>query len=178
MNTDSLKALAESAGAPEIVPFLDGCAGYTLTEVEDLLHGLVAIQGHPSSTYRARISTGLLNDIWDRVYGFDQAAYVRWLILDRIEQRVRVRGLRRLGQELWVLANLWDAAGSGGDLDEECEALDDGDWAYLREACSQAVPSLEAVMHTAGRAIHYATNGDMSGMASAHEAIDYFGWEL
>lgn len=178
MSVNSIKALAELVGVPEIIPFLDRCGKYTLTEVEDLLHSLVAIQGHPDPTYRARIRTSLMNDIWDQVYGFDQVAYMRWLILGRIECRVRARGLHDLNQELWILANLWDASKSKDDLSEECESLEDWDWAYLEEAYLHPTPSPEAIMNTAGRAIYYTANGNMSGTASVHEAINYFGWEI
>lgn len=178
MSIDSIKALARLVGEPEIIPFLDGCGKSTLAEVESLLHSLVAGLGHPDQTYRAWLRTSLLKDIWDRVYGFDQVAYMRWLILDRIEHQVRIRDLHDLNQELWILANLWDMSGSGEDLDVECESLEDWDWAYLKDTCLYPTPSPEAVMHTAGRAIYYVSNGNMSSTVSTHEAIEYFGWEI
>lgn len=178
MSIGQIKVLAELVGEPEIIPLLDGCGKYALAEVESLLHSLVAGLGHPDPTYRAWLRVSLMKDIWDQVYGFDQVAYMRWLILDRIEYRVRIRGLHDLSQELWILANLWDMSGSGEDLDVECESLEDWDWAYLEETYLHPVPSPEAVMHTAGRAIYYVSNGDMTGTVSAHEAVDYFGWEI
>lgn len=178
MSADSIKALAKRVGEPEIIPFLEGCGKYTLMEVEDLLHSLISAMAHPSSVYRARLRAGLLNDIWDLVFGFDQEAYMRWLILERIEHRVRVRCLHDLNQELWVLANLWDRSGSGKDLDVECESLEDWDWRFLKEICLHPVPSLEAVENTAGRAIYYVSNGDMSDTVSAREAAEYFEWEI
>ena len=178
MSIDRIKVLAELVGEPEIIPFLDGCGKYALVEVEFLLHSLVAGLGHPDPPYRARLRVSLMKDVWDQVYGFDQVAYMRWLILDRIERRVRFRGLHDLEQELWILANLWDMSGSGEDLDVECESLEDWDWEYLEETYLSPVPSPEAVMHTAGRAIYYVSNGDMTGTVSAHEAVDYFGWEI
>lgn len=178
MSINSIKILAEQIGEPEVIPFLDSCGKYTLVEVEELFHNLVATLGHPDPAYRARARVGLLNDIWDRLYEFDQVAYMRWLILDRIEYRVRTEGLHGLNQELWVLANLWDMSMSGEDLDEECDSLEDWDWAYLEETYLSPVPSPDAVMHTAGRAIYYASNGDMTGTVSTHEAVDYFGWEI
>lgn len=178
MSIDSIKILAELVDEPEIIPFLDGCEKHNLADVEDLLHGLVAAMGHPSPAYRARARVGFLNDIWDLVYGFDQVAYMRWLILDRIEHRARTRGLHDLSRELWILANLWDKSGSGEDLDVECECLEDWDWLYLEENYLHPTPSPEAVMHTAGRAIYYVSNGDMTGAVSAHEAVGYFGWEI
>ena len=84
----------------------------------------------------------------------------------------------RKNLELWVLANLWDAADSKGDLDEECRALEGYDHALLGETYLQSVPSPDAVMHTAGRAIYYVANGDMSGTVPTHEAVEYFGWEI
>lgn len=178
MSVDSIKALAKRVGEPEIIPFLGGCGKYTLIEVEDLLHSLVAALGHPSPEYRARLRAGLLNDIWDRVYGFDQADYLKWLILERIEHQVRVLDPHDLTQELWVLANLWDRSGFGEDLDMECESLEDWDWRFLKEICLHPVPSPGAVENTAGRAIYYVLNGDMSGMVSAREAAEYFEWEI
>lgn len=178
MSVDSIRALAERVGEPEIVPFIEGCGKYTLMEVEDLLHSLVAALGHPSPAYRERLRVGLLNDIWDRVYGFDQVDYLKWLILERIEYRVRVKDLHDLGQELWILANLWDAAGSKENLDEECEAVEDWDHQFLMETYLSHQPSTDAVENTAGRAIHCVSGGDVSGTVSAHEAAEYFGWEI
>lgn len=173
-----MKALAELVGVPEVIPYFDQCGESTLMEVEDLLHSLVAIQGHPSPAYRAHVRAGLVDDIWDRVYGFSQADYLRWLILDRIEQRARFRGLHDLNLELWALANLWDLADSKDDLDEECEAVEGCDRVLLEETYLQFVPSPDAVMNTAGRAIYYVANGDMSGTVSTHEAVEYFEWEI
>jgi hypothetical protein len=176
MNIDQVEALAELVGEPELIPFLDRCEKHTLAEVNSLLHSLVAGLGHPDLTYRARLRAHLINDIWDQVYRFNREAYMRWLILDRIERQVRFKGLHDLDQELWILANLWDT--SGEDLDVVCEALEDCDWAYLREGYLSPTPSPEAVMQTAGRAIYYVSNGDMAGTVSTHEAIEYFGWEI
>lgn len=178
MNINSIKVLAEHANASEIIPFLEGHGKYILAEVADLLHSLVAIQGHPSPTYRARIRVGLLNDIWDMVYGFEQADYLRWLILSRIERQVRPKGLHDLNQELWVLASLWDASYSKEDLDEECEAVEDWDYLFLNKNYLSSVPSADAVMHTAGRAMYYVATGDMSGTVPVHEVLEYFGWEI
>lgn len=178
MNVNSIKALAELVGEPEVIPLLDGCGKYTLIEVENLFHSLVAALGHPSPAYRARLRSGLLNDIWDRVYGFNQEDYLKWLILERIEHQVRVKGLHDLGQELWVLANLWDTAGAKEDLDEECDAVEDWDHRFLTATCLGHRPSPEAVENTAGRAIYRASNGDLSGTVSAREAARYFGWEI
>lgn len=178
MSVNSIKVLAELVGEPEIIPLLDGCGKYALADVESLLHSLVAGMGHPDPTYRAWLRTSLMNDVWSQLYGFDQVAYMRWLILDRIERQVRIKSLHDLNQELWILANLWDMSGSGGDLDAECESIEDWDWAYLEETCLHTIPSPEAVMHTAGRAIYYVCNGDMSGAVSTYEAVKYFGWEI
>ena len=178
MSIGSIKVLAELVGEPEIIPLLDGCGERTRQEVESLLHSLVAGLGHPCQTYRAWLRVSLMKDVWDQLYGFDQVSYMRWLILDRIERRVRARGLHDLSQELWVLANLWDMSESGEDLDVECECLEDWDWPYLEETYLSPAPSPDAVANTAGRAIYYATNGDMSGMVSTHEAVEYFGWEI
>ena len=178
MNIGQVKVLAELVGEPEITLLLDGCGKYALAEVESLLHSLVAGLGHPDPTYRAYLRTSLMKDIWDQVYEFDQVAYMKWLILDIIERGVRAKGLRSLNRELRVLANLWDMSESGEDLDVECESLEDWDWAYLEETYLSPVPSPEAVTHTAGRAIYYISNGDMSGTVSAHEAAEYFGWEI
>lgn len=178
MGVNSTRVLAEYAGVPEIIPFLEGHGKYTLAEVEDLLHSLIAIQGHPSQAYRARIHVGLLNDIWGRIYGFEPANYLRWLILSRIEHQARSKGLHDLNQELWVLASLWDASYSKEDLDEECEAVEDWDYLFLNENYLGSVPSADAVAHTAGRAMYYVANGDMSGTVPAHEALEYFGWEI
>ena len=176
MSVDSIKVLAELVGETEFIPLLDGCGKHALVEVESLLHSLVAGLGHPDPTYRAWLRIKLMNNIWERLYGFDQVAYMRWLILDRIEYRVRTRGLHDLSQELRVLANLWDT--SGEDLDVKCECLEDWDWLYLKKTYLSLVPSPEAIVNTAGRAIYYATNGSMSGTVSAPEAIEYFGWEI
>lgn len=178
MGMSSIKALAERVNASEIIPSLEGCGKYTLVEVEDLLHGLVAIQGHPSPTHRARIRASLLNDIWDLVYEFEQASYLRWLILSKIECLVRSKGLLDLNQELWVLASLWDVSYSKEDLDEEYEAVEDWDYLFLDENYLSSVPSPDAVIHTAGRAMYYAANGDMSGTVPVHEVLEYFGWEI
>lgn len=178
MGINSIKVLAELVGASELIPFFEGCGKYTLTEVEDLLHSLVAIQGHPSPTYRARIRVGLLNDIWDRVHGFEPANYLRWLILDRIEHQARFKGLHDLNQELWVLASLWDASYSKEDLDEECEAVENWDYLFLNENYLSAVPSADAVVHTAGCAMYYVANGSMSGTVPVNEVLEYFSWEI
>lgn len=178
MGVGSIKVLAEYAGAPEIIPFLEGRGKHTLAEVEDLLHSLIAIQGHPSQAYRARIRAGLLNDIWDRIYGVEPANYLRWLILSRIECRARSRGLHDLAQELWVLAVLWDVSCSEEDLDEACEAVEDWDHSVLNENYLSSTPSADAVMHTAGRAMYYVANGDMLGAVPVHEVLEYFGWEI
>lgn len=176
MNIDTIKDLAESVGEPGIIPFLGECGRHTLMEVEDLLHGLIAIQGHPSSAYRARVRASILSDLWDRVYVPDQIDYLRHLILSRIECRLRIRGLHDLEPELRMLANLWDKCDSAEDLDRECEALEDWDYPYLGGHYLGPVPSPDAVANTAGRAIYYVANGDMSGMVSAREAAEYFGW--
>lgn len=178
MNTNSIEAIAERVDASEIIPFLEGHGKYILAEVEDLLHSLVAIQGHPSPTYRARIRAGLLNDIWSLVYGFEQADYLRWLILSRIECRVRSKSLHDLNQELWVLAALWDVSYSKEDLDEEYEAVEDWDYLFLNENYLSSVPSADAVTHTAGRAMYYVANGDMSGTVPVHEVLEYFDWRI
>ena len=178
MSVNSMRALAELVDLPEVIPYFDQCGERTLMEIEDLLHSLVAIQGHPSPAYRAHVRAGLLDDIWDRIYGVNQADYLRWLILKRIEQRVRVRGLHDLNLELWTLANLWDAADSEDGLDEACRDVEGYDQVLPEDAYLQCVPSPDAVMHTAGRAIYYVTNGDMSGTVPTHEAVEYFGWEL
>ena len=178
MDVGSIKALAEYADAPEIIPFLGGQGKYTLAEVEDLLHSLIAIQGHPSYTYRTRIRAGLLNDLWGRVYGFKPADYLRWLILSRIEYRARFKGLHDLNQELWVLASLWDASYSKEDLDEECKAVENWDYLFLNENYLSSVPSADAVAHTAGRAMYYVANGDMLGTVPVNEVLEYFGWEI
>jgi hypothetical protein len=174
MSVDSIMALAKQVGESEIIPFFRGCGEYTLIEVEDLLHSLVAALGHPSPAYRERLRIGLLNDIWNQVYGFNQADYLKWLVLERIEHRVRVRGIDDLNQELRVLANLWDAAGLKEDLDEECEAVEDWDNQFLMETYSSQQPSTDAVENTVGRAIYYISHGDMSGTVSAREAVEYF----
>ena len=176
MNINAIRDLAESADEPEIIPSLGECVSHTLMEVEDLLHGLIAIQGHPSLEYRSRVRASLLSDLWDQVYVPDQADYLRHLILSRIECRARTRGLHDLNRELRVLASLWDRSNSAGDLDRECEALEDWDYLYLEEHYLSPTPSLDAVAATAGRAIYYVANGNMSGMVSAHEAAEYFGW--
>lgn len=178
MDINSIGELAERADASAIIPFLGGCGKYTLAEVEDLLHGLIAIQGHPSTVYRERIRVGLLEDIWERVYGFAQANYLRWLILSRIERRARSKSLHELNQELWVLAALWDVSYAQEDLDEECEVVEDWDYLFLYERYLRSVPSADAVAHTAGRAMYYVANGDMSGMAPVHKVLEYFGWEI
>lgn len=178
MSINSIKALAELVGEPEIIPFLGGCRKHDLAEVEDLLHSLVVGLGHPSPAYRARVRAGLLNSIWDRVYEFNQADYLKGLILDRIEYRTRVTGLYDNNRELWILANLWDMSESGKDLDAECDALEDWDLPYLEEHYLGPVPSPDAVANTAGRAIYYVANNSMSGMVSTHEAVKYFGWEI
>lgn len=178
MGVNSIKALAEQVGVPEIISHLDQCRESILMEVDDLLHSLVAIQGHPSPAYRAHVRAGLLDDIWDLIYGFNQADYLKWLILNRIEQRARAKGLHDLNLELWALANLWDAADSEENLDEECGAIEGWDRVRLEETYLQFVPSPDAVMNTAGRAIYYVANGDMSGTVSTHEATEYFGWEI
>lgn len=178
MSIDSVKALAKLVGEPDIIPLLDGCGKHTVAEVEGLLHSLVAGLGHPCRTFRARISANLMNYVWDKLYVFDQSDYMRWLILNRIECQVRTRDPHDLNQELWILANLWDMSESGEPLDMECECLEDWDWAYLEDTYTHFVPSPDAVANTAGRAIYYVTNGDMSGMVSTHEAIEYFEWEI
>lgn len=178
MGINSIKVLAELVDAPELIPFLEGCGKYTLMEVEDLLHNLVVTQGHPSPTYRARMRVGLLNDIWDRVYGFELADSLRWLILSRIERQARSKGLHDLNQELWVLASLWDASYSKEDLDEEYEAVEDWDYLFLNENYLSSVPSASAVVHTAGRAMYYVANGNMSGAVPVNEVLEYFGWEI
>ena len=178
MSISSIKALAELVGEPEIIPLLDGCGEHTLVEVEDLLHSLVAAQGHPSQAYKARVRAGLMNDIWDRVYGFDQGDYMRWLILERVEHWTRTKGLHDINRELRIAANLWDASGSKEDLDEECDAVEYWDHTFLNETYFYPAPSPEAVMNTAGRAVYYALNGNMSGTVSARDAAEYFGWRI
>ena len=173
-----MKVLAERVGVPEVIPYFDRCGASILREVEDLLHSLIAVQGHPSPAYRARARVGFLNNIWDLVHEFDQAAHLKWLILDRIEWGVRARGLHDFSPELRALANLWDMSEAKEDLDAECAALEDLDWRYLEQPYLYSAPSLAAVEHTAGRAIYYAANGDMSGTVPAHEAVEYFGWEI
>lgn len=178
MSVDSIKALAELVGEPEIIPFLDGCGECILEEVEYLLHSLVAAQGHPSPAYRERLRVGLLDDIWSRVYGFYPGSYMKWLILERIEHWVRTRGLQDIGRELRVLANLWDVSESKSSLDKECDAIEYWYQPFLDETYLHPAPSPEAAMNTAGRAIYYALNGDMSGTVSVREAAEYFGWEI
>ncbi len=178
MGINSIKVLAELVDAPELIPFFEGCGEYTLIDVEALLHNLVATQGHPSPTYRARMRTGLLNDIWDRVYEFEPANYLRWLILNRIECQARSKGLHDLNQELWVLASLWDASYSKEDLDEEYEAVEDWDYSFLCENYLSSVPSADAVAQTAGHAMYYVANGDMFGTVPVNEVLEYFGWEI
>ena len=176
MSVGSAKALAELVDAPEIIPFLDRCGERTMLEVEDLLHGLVAIQGHPSPAHRARVRTSLLGGIWDRLYVFDRRAHMKYLILRRVEYLGRIKDLRN--QELWVLANLWDVSRSSPDLGVDCEAIEGWDWVYLKRTYHHRTPSPDGVTHTAGRALYYTLNGDMSGMVSTHETAVYFGWEI
>lgn len=178
MSVSSIKALADLVGEPEIIPFLDGCGECTLEEVEYLLHSLVAARGHPSPAYRERLRVGLLNDIWDRVYGFHRGTYMKGIILERTEYWVRTRGLQDIGRELRILANLWDASESREDLDEECEALEHWDRLFLEETYLCPAPSPGAVRNTAGRAIYYALNGSMSGTVSVREAAEYFQWKI
>lgn len=178
MSIDSVKALANQLGEPEIIPLLDGCKKHTLAEVESLLHSLIAGLSHPCQTYRAWLRINLMNRVWDQLHEFDSEDYMKWLILSRIEYRVRTADLHNLNQELWILANLWDMSESGEDLDVECESLEDWDWLYLKDTYLSPVPSPDAVANTAGRAIYYATNGDMSGTVSTHEAVEYFEWEI
>ena len=175
MSIDAIKVLADLVGEPETIPLLDGCGKRALAEVEDLLHSLVAGMGHPCQAW---LRASLMSDVWDQLYEFDPTAYTRFLILGRIERQVRVRGLHDLGQELRVLANLWDMSESGEDLDVECECLEDWDWPYLEETYLSPVPSPDAVANTAGRAIYYVANGSMSGMISTHESVEYFEWEI
>lgn len=178
MGINSIKALVELVDEPEIIPFLDRCGKPALTEVECILHNLVAVQGHPSAAYRARVRTGLLNEIWDIVYGFYPSTYIKGFILKRVEYLARTKGLHDINRELLVLANLWDASESKEDLDAECNAIENWDWPFLEENYLYPTPSPEAVMSTAGCAMYYVLNGDMTGMVSAREAAEYFGWEI
>lgn len=176
---NELEILAESAGVPEILGYLTSCSQGTLNHVERCLQGIVAAAAHPSAAYRSRVSSSLLNDIWESLWEYDSRSYLKGLILDRIafsapEYKRDDSGTRK---ELRILANLWDRSESGEDVDEECESLGDWDYLYLEEHYLPQSPSLRALEETAGRAIYYKRTGSMLYAVDAYEVIRYFGWD-
>lgn len=174
-----IEALARSAGVPEILGYLTSCSQGTLNHVERCLQGIVSVAAHPSAAYRSRVSSGLLNDIWESLWEYDPCDYLKGLILDRIvlSSHWYKWDDRDTRLELWALANLWDRSESGEDVDEECKAVEDWDYPYLREHYFLQGPSDEALEETAGRALYYMRTGSMCGTVPVQGAIDYFGWD-
>lgn len=172
-----LETLAKSVGVPEILGYLTSCSQGTLNHVERCLQGIVAASAHPSDAYRSRVKSRLLNDIWESLWEYDPCDYLKGLILDRIalSSHWYKRDDRDTRVELQTLANLWDRSESGEDVDEECEAVEDWDYLYLKEHYSTPGPSSKAVEGVAGRALYYMRTGNMCGTVPVQEAIDYFG---
>lgn len=176
---NGVETLAKSAGVPEILGYLTSCSQGTLNHVERCLQGIVAAAAHPSAAYRSRVSSGLLNDIWESLWEYDSCDHLKGLILGRIalsSHRYK-RDDRNTRRELWTLANLWDRSESGEDVDEECEAVEDWDYLYLEERYLLIGPSDKALEETAGRALYYMKTGSMRDTVPVQEAIDYFGWD-
>lgn len=174
---DGLETLAKSAGVPEILGYLTSCSQGTLNHVERCLQGIVAAAAHPSAAYRSRVSSGLLNDIWESLWEYDSRDYLKGLILGRItlSSHWYKRDDRDTRVEIRTLANLWDRSESGEDADEECEAVEDWDYLYLKEHYLPREPSEKALEETAGRAIYYTRTGNMCGTVPVQEVVDYFG---
>jgi hypothetical protein len=173
-----LEALAKSAGVPDILGYLTSCSQGTLNHIERSLRGIIAAAAHPSAAYRSRVNSYLLNDIWESLWEYDSCDYLKGLILDRIafsSYRYK-QDDRDTRVELRTLANLWDKSESGEDVGEECEALEDWDYLYLKEHYLLIDPSIKALEETAGRALYYMRTGNMRGTVPVQEAIDYFGW--
>ena len=174
---NELETLAKSAGVPEILGYLTSCSQGALNYVERRLQGIVAVAAHPSAAYRSRVSSSLLNDIWESLWEYDSRDHLKGLILGRIalSSHWYTRDDKDTRVELWTLASLWDRAESEEDVDEECEVLEDWDYLYLKEYCLLHDPSEKALEETAGRALYYMRTGSMRGTVPVQEAINYFG---
>lgn len=172
-----IEALAVAAGVPEILGYLTSCSRGTLNHVERCLQSIVAVAAHPSSAYRSRVRSSLLNEIWESLWEYDSCDYLKGLILERVAFSARryERDDEATREEIQVLANLWDKSTSGEDVDEECECLEDWDYHYLKEHYLTQSPSLRALEETAGRALYYRRHGSMLYAVGAHEVIRYFG---
>lgn len=176
---NELETFAKSAGVPEILGYLTSCSQGTLNHVERCLLGITAAAAHPSAAYRSRVKSRLLNDIWESLWEYDSCDYLKGLILGRIARSSYwyKRDDRNTRVELWTLANLWDRSESGENVDEECEAVEDWDYLYLKEHYLLQGPSQKALEKTAGLALYYMRTGNMCGTVPVQEAIDYFGWD-
>lgn len=172
-----LEDLAKSAGVPEILGYLTPCSQGTLNHVEWCLQGIIAAAAHPSEAYRSRVSSGLLDGIWENLWEYDSCDYLKGLILLRLvfesfRYKQDDKGTR---VELTILANLWDRSESVEDVGEECESVEYWDYLYLKDTYLHHDPSEKAIEETAGRVLYYMRTGTMCGTVPAQEAIDYFG---
>lgn len=176
---NELETLAKSAGVPEILGYLTSCSQGMLNHVERCLQVIVANAAHPSAAYRSRVNASLLNDLWENLWEYDSCDYLKGLILSRIASSSYKYERDNSGTrvELQILANLWDRSESAEDVDDECEAVEDWDYLYLKEHYSPQRPSEKALEETAGRALYYMRTGNMCGTVPVQEAIDYFGWD-
>lgn len=177
MNLDTLCVTAE---VPEIAPYLNECPKSALKMVEQSLHDLIALQGHPSGGYATFVRSQILESIAEDIYPHSSSDYIKMNVLYRISFYVRnTADLTKVSDEFKVLSSLWDFADSvdqEGRYDFVEEIVADWDWAYLKRMFLEEEASDKAVSEVAGRALYYKETGRMDGQVSASEARKVFGW--
>lgn len=176
----TVEKLAEVAGVPEIIPYLKGRPKCAVNSVEQDLHYLVALKGHPSSGYATLVRAQILESFAEALYTHSSRDFIKMHILYRISYYVRnTEDLTEVSEEFKVLSSIWDFADTIGPEDEYSfmdEVVSDWDWYYLKGEFLYLEASDKAVSEVAGRALYYKETGRMDGHVSASEARQFFGW--
>ena len=176
----TLDKLASAAGVPEIIPYLERCPNCAVNSVEQGLHDLVALQGHPSTGYSTFVRARILGSIAEDVGTHGSSDFIKMRVLYRVSYYVRtVEDLTTLSEEFKVLSSIWDFTDKIGREDRYTfieEIVADWDWYYLKGEFLPLEASDKAVSEVAGLALYYKETGRMDGHASAYEARKFFGW--
>jgi len=174
-----IKRLANAAGVPEIIEYTVGCRDGALNYIKHSLMTLVATDAYPSAAYRSRYRSSIMDGIWEAIWEYDPHDYLKGMILSRIVFTADryYDDKEALREELRVLTSLWDASCTKPDVDEECEAVEEWDYLYLRENYDRAEPSVVSLEHVAVCTLNYIRTRQMTGGVSGREALAYFGWD-
>lgn len=175
----TIDKLAQVAGVPEIIEYLEECPERSLKLVEPDLHDLVALQGHPSKGYSAFVRAQIMESIAGEIYQHSSSDFIKMHVLCRISYYVRnTEDLTKVSDEFKVLSSLWDFADKIGHEDSYEfieEVVADWDWYYLKGEFLYLEASDNAVSEVVGRALYYKETGRMDGHVSASEARKFFG---